>query len=167
MTCIRGDTAATLRRVSSTRPRCRVCVACRYPGGSHHRQNNRESVPNIILNNTINLFFFNRNQHFAISNRKSLRVLFDKIASVHFIRKIYLYSSTGNGQPREPALCQLYRRTLVPYRGCSHHRQMPIRPAQLKPDLPGLAISSSVGCRVDRLFSRIANPTKRRRPRYT
>ena len=115
MTCIRGDTAATLRRVSSTRPRCRVCVACRYPGGSHHRQNNRESVPNIILNNTINLFFSTAISILLISNRKSLRVLFDKIVSVHFIRKIYLYSSTGNGQPREPALCHLYRHTFVPY----------------------------------------------------
>ena len=26
----------------------------------------------------------------------------------------YLYYSTGRGQPREPALCQLYRHTLVP-----------------------------------------------------
>ena len=29
--------------------------------------------------------------------------------------KIYLYYSTGNDQPREPALCQLYRRTFIPY----------------------------------------------------
>jgi len=28
---------------------------------------------------------------------------------------MYLYFSTGNGQPREPALCQLYRHTFVPY----------------------------------------------------
>ena len=25
---------------------------------------------------------------------------------------MHLYFSTGNGQPREPALCQLYRQTL-------------------------------------------------------
>ena len=43
-------------------------------------------------------------------------VLFDKIASVYFIWRIYLYFSIGNGQPREPALCQLYQRTFVPYR---------------------------------------------------
>ena len=43
------------------------------------------------------------------------RVLFDKIASVQFIWKIYLSSSIGNGHPREPALCQLYRHTVVPY----------------------------------------------------
>ena len=42
-------------------------------------------------------------------------MLFDKIASVYFIRKVYSYFSTGNGQPREPALCQLYRHTIVPY----------------------------------------------------
>ena len=29
---------------------------------------------------------------------------------------MYLYFSIGNGQPREPALCQLYRHTFVPYR---------------------------------------------------
>ena len=28
---------------------------------------------------------------------------------------MYLYFSTGNGQPREPVLCQLYRHTFVPY----------------------------------------------------
>ena len=26
-----------------------------------------------------------------------------------------MYFSPGNGQPREPALCQLYRHTFVPY----------------------------------------------------
>ena len=26
-----------------------------------------------------------------------------------------LYFSTGTGQPREPALCQLYRHTFIPY----------------------------------------------------
>jgi len=30
--------------------------------------------------------------------------------------KIYLYFSIVNGQPVEPALCQLYRHTFVPYR---------------------------------------------------
>ena len=43
--------------------------------------------------------------------------MFDKIASAYFISKMYLYMyfSIGNGQPREPALCQLYRHTFVPY----------------------------------------------------
>ena len=50
-----------------------------------------------------------------ISNRNSFRVVFDKIASVYFIWKIYLYSNIGNGQHSEPALCQLYRHTFVPY----------------------------------------------------
>ena len=49
-----------------------------------------------------------------ISNHNSFRVLFDKIASVYFIWKIYLYVNIGNGQAREPALCQLYRHTFVP-----------------------------------------------------
>jgi len=33
----------------------------------------------------------------------------------YVIWKIYLYFSIGSGQPREPALCQLYRHTFVPY----------------------------------------------------
>jgi len=33
-----------------------------------------------------------------MSNRNSFRVLFDKIAFVYFIWKIYLYFSIGNGQ---------------------------------------------------------------------
>jgi len=32
-------------------------------------------------------------------------VLFDKIATVYIIRKIYLYLSIGNGRPMEHALC--------------------------------------------------------------
>jgi len=39
-----------------------------------------------------------------------------KLFSVYFIcKKIHLYFSTGNGQRSEPALCQLYRHTFVPY----------------------------------------------------
>jgi len=41
-------------------------------------------------------------------------VLFDKIASV-YLKNIYLYFGIGNGQPRKPALCQLYRHIFVPY----------------------------------------------------
>jgi len=43
-----------------------------------------------------------------ISNHNSVRVLVDNTASVYFISEIYLHFSIGNGQPREPALCQLY-----------------------------------------------------------
>jgi len=50
-----------------------------------------------------------------VSQHNSLRVLFDKIASAYFVWKIYQYFSIGNGQPREPALCHLYRHTFVPY----------------------------------------------------
>jgi len=49
----------------------------------------------------------------VISNHNTFRVLFDKTVSVYFVGEIYLYFSIGNGQPREPALSQLYRRTFV------------------------------------------------------
>jgi len=55
----------------------------------------------------------------VISNDNSFRVLFDEIASVYIIIKIYLYFDIGNGQPREPALCHLYRHTFVPYLAAS------------------------------------------------
>ena len=47
-----------------------------------HMEN--DSVPKILTNDTMNIFL-NCNQHFAISNHSSSRVLFDKIASVYFI----------------------------------------------------------------------------------
>ena len=50
-----------------------------------------------------------------ISNRKNFRVLFEKNAYVYFNWKINLYFSIGNGLPRKPALCQLYRHSCVPY----------------------------------------------------
>ena len=51
----------------------------------------------------------------VISNHNSFRMLFDKISSESFIWKMYLYFSIGNDQLGEPALCQLYRHTFVPY----------------------------------------------------
>ena len=33
-----------------------------------------------------------------------------------YLKNTCLYYSIGNGQPRKPALCQLYRHTIVPYR---------------------------------------------------
>jgi len=50
-----------------------------------------------------------------ISNRDSFRVLSDKIASVYFVWKIYLYYSIGNDQTRKSALCQSYRHTFLRY----------------------------------------------------
>ena len=32
-----------------------------------------------------------------------------------YLKNIYLYFSIGNGQPKEPTLCQLYWHTFVPY----------------------------------------------------
>ena len=66
-------------------------------------------MPKIIVNNTINLLSLTAISILGISNHNSFRVLFDKNASVYFILKIYLYFSVGNGHPREPAPCQLYR----------------------------------------------------------
>jgi len=49
-----------------------------------------------------------------ISNHNSFRVLFLFEKNV-WNQFYHLYFSTGNGQPRESALCQLYRHTFVPY----------------------------------------------------
>ena len=59
--------------------------------------------------------FLSCNQHFGNSKPWQFRVLFDKIASVYFFWEICLHFSIGNGQPREPAMCQLYRHAFVPY----------------------------------------------------
>jgi len=50
-----------------------------------------ESVPNIIINDTINLFFKTAVSILVVSNHNSFRVLFDKIASVYFIWKKYIH----------------------------------------------------------------------------
>ena len=44
-----------------------------------------ESVPKIVINNTIYLRFKTAVSILLISNRNSFRVLFDKIASIYFI----------------------------------------------------------------------------------
>jgi len=83
-------------------------------------------VPEIIRNNTINLLIkISWKQpkssllfKSAVSSLEpnGFRVLFEKkTASVYFVSKMCLYFSIGNGQPREPALCQLYRHSFVPY----------------------------------------------------
>ena len=73
-----------------------------------------ESMPKIIINDTITFFLKTAISILLISNHNSFWVLFDKLASIYFIWKIYLYFSIGNGQPSEPTLCQLYRHTFVP-----------------------------------------------------
>jgi len=82
--------------------RCCSCgQQCHFPAESKITARTRtrnESVPKIIINNTINLFLSTAINILLISNRDSFRALFEKIASVHFIWKIW-----------EPALCQLYR----------------------------------------------------------
>jgi len=74
-----------------------------------------ESVRKIIMNNTIDLFFYTVINILLILDHCSFWVLFDKIASIYcYYVKNYLYFSIENGQPREPALCRLYRNTFVP-----------------------------------------------------
>ena len=53
-----------------------------------------ESMTKIIINDTIYLFLKTAISISLISNHNSFRVLFEKIASVYFIWKIYLYFST-------------------------------------------------------------------------
>ena len=72
-----------------------------------------ENVPKITINGILNLLFKVAISILLVSNHNSFRVMFDKIASVYFIWKINLYFSVGNGQPMEPALCQLYWHTFV------------------------------------------------------
>jgi len=79
-----------------------------------------ESVPKIIINNTINLFSETAISILVISNHNCFRVLFGKIASAYCIWELYLHFSIGNGPPVEPALCQLYRHTFVPYTSYNH-----------------------------------------------
>jgi len=62
-----------------------------------------------------NIFYSTAINIFVLSNHDSFRVLSDKLLPYILSEKICLYFSIGNGQPREPALCQLYRRTFVPY----------------------------------------------------
>jgi len=87
-----------------------------FCGLCHHAANctGGESVPKIIPKWHDEFISFKlQSAFFLISNHDSFRVLFDKIASVYFIRELHLCFSIGNGQSREPALCQLYRHTLV------------------------------------------------------
>ena len=74
-----------------------------------HRE--RKCAENYNINNTINAFSKTAITILPISNRKNFRALFDKIASVRFISKIYFI--VGKGRPREPTPSQLYRRTFV------------------------------------------------------
>ena len=60
-----------------------------------------KSVPKIILNEKINLLSKTAISILVISNYNSFQVQFDKIASIYFMQKIYIYLHfrTGNGQP--------------------------------------------------------------------
>jgi len=69
--------------------RCLVCF-CHYPVPIGN-----ESVLKIVIIDTINLFFYTAVSILLISSHNSFRVLFDKIATVCSIWKIYLYFSVG------------------------------------------------------------------------
>ena len=58
-------------------------------------------MPKIITNDTVNLLFFKLTaiSILVISKLYSFRVLFDKIASVYFIREIYWYFSISVASP--------------------------------------------------------------------
>jgi len=49
-----------------------------------------ESLPKIVVNDAISIFF-NAMSILVISNHNSLRVLFDKIASVYFFENICMF----------------------------------------------------------------------------
>jgi len=68
-----------------------VCPSV-FPGIGPQQQINRERkcAENY---DTVNLFLWNCHHHFGSSNRNNFRVLFDEIASIYFIWKIYLYFS--------------------------------------------------------------------------
>jgi len=55
-----------------------------------------ESVPKIIINDTIRLFFKTAISILVISNHNGFRVLSDKIASVYINRKIYIKNKIKN-----------------------------------------------------------------------
>ena len=67
---------------------CSVKIRTRWSHPGVHIGN--ESVPKIIINDTINLLFKAAINILAISNHSSSRALFDKIVSVCCIWKIYL-----------------------------------------------------------------------------
>ena len=69
-------------------------------------------MPKVIINDTIVFLSYTAISLSVTSNRNIFRVLFDKIASVIriFLTEKYInFFGIGNGQPREPALCRLYR----------------------------------------------------------
>jgi len=81
----------------------------------------------IILNRTINLFLKTAISVLLISNHNGFRVLFDKIASVYFILKDIVICQRWKRPPREPALCQLYRHSVV--LGCNWSLHKPAPPS--------------------------------------
>jgi len=57
------------------------------------------------MNDIIHFLFKTASSILVISNHNGFPVLFDKIASVYFICKIYLYFSVGMARPANCANC--------------------------------------------------------------
>jgi len=78
--------------------------------------NNREPKRAEYCNKTItNLLFLNCNWHFWQFQKKTVSewCLIKVLPHILFEKRIYILAFE-NGQPGEPALCQLYRHTFVP-----------------------------------------------------
>ena len=97
-----------------------TCLSAPYSTQSTRKQRRsigNESVLEIIINNTINLFSKTAISISLISNHNSFRVLFDNIASVYFIRKIKrLETNVADGTQVTLKLSakMLYRRSTLP-----------------------------------------------------
>ena len=94
-----------------------------------------ESVPNVMVNDAIDLFFklqpaFCEFQTVTVSECCLIKLL---PCILYFEKKNILIFCIGNGQSREPALCQLYRRTFVPYLVKHVQRALSSTSASLRP----------------------------------
>ena len=95
-------------------------IGLTYPGSKRFRLAAKrlaignESVPKIIMNNTINLFIKITVTILVTQTITVSECCVIKLLTCVLFEKIYLYFCIGNGHPKEPALCQLYRHTFVP-----------------------------------------------------
>ena len=66
-------------------------------------------MPKIITNDTIKFFSQTAISIWQFQTTTVSECCFTKLLPYSSFENIYSYFSVGNGQPREPALCQLYR----------------------------------------------------------
>jgi len=72
-----------------------------------------ESVPKIIISDTINFFLKMQSAFWQFQTITVSECCLIKLLMYISFWKMYWYFSVENRQPREPALCQLYRHTFV------------------------------------------------------